>query len=81
MEIEVAYNPLDWVGAVTCYAYLQPIIKIFKVINCSVNYFAYRFILFKENKEEELRQKNQQKTNDIPMVSYGSYAGNLNEIS
>ena len=62
-------NPLDWVGAVTCYAYLQPIIKIFKVINCSVNYFAYRFLIAKEKKEEELRQKNQQKTNDIPMDS------------
>ena len=69
MEDEVVDNPLDWVGAVTCYAYLQPIIKILKVINCSVNYFAYRFLIAKEKKEEELRQKNQQKTNDIPMDS------------
>ena len=69
MEDEVVDNPLDWVGAVTCYAYLEPIIKILKVINCSVNYFAYRFLLAKEKKEEELRQKNQQKTNDIPMDS------------
>ena len=69
MEDEVVDNPLDWVGAVTCYAYLQPIIKIFKVINCSVNYFAYRFLIANEKKEEELRQKNQQKTNDIPMDS------------
>ena len=69
MENEVWNNPLDWVGAVICYAYLQPIIKILKVINCSVNYFAYRFLIAKEKKEEELRQKNQQKTNDIPMDS------------
>ena len=69
MENEAYKNPLGWVGAVTCYAYLQPIIKIFKVINCSVNYFAYRFLIAKEKKEEELRQKNQQKTNDIPMDS------------
>ena len=66
MENQVSYNPLDWVGAVTCYAYLQPIIKILKVINCSINYFAYRFLIAKEKKEEELREK---KTNDIPMVS------------
>ena len=66
MENQVSYNPLDWVGVVTFYAYLEPIIKILKVINCSVNYFAYRFLLAKE---EELRQKNQQKTNDIPMDS------------
>ena len=71
MENEVWNNPLDWVGAVICYAYLQPIIKILKVINCSVNYFAYRFLMAKEKKEEELRQKNQQKMNDIPMVSLG----------
>ena len=69
MAEKACYNPLDWVGAVTCYAYLQPIIKILKVINCSVNYFAYRFLIAKEKKEEELRQKNQQKTNDIPMDS------------
>ena len=69
MENKAYENPLSWVGAVTCYAYLQPIIKIFKVINCSVNYFAYRFLIAKEKKEEELRQKNQQKTNDIPMDS------------
>ena len=71
MEKEVVSSPLDWVVAVTCYAYLQPIIKILKVINCSVNYFAYRFLLAKEKKEEELRQKNQQKMKDIPMVSLG----------
>ena len=71
MNGEVVHNPLDWVGLAKCYAYLQPIIKILKVINCSVNYFAYRFLLAKEKKEEELRQKNQQKMNDLPMVSFG----------
>ena len=71
MDNQVTYNPLDWVGVVTCYAYLQKIIKILKAINCSVNYFAYRFLIAKEKKEEELRQKNQQKMNDIPMLSLG----------
>ena len=71
MEDKVVDNPLDWVGAVICYAYLQPIIKIFKVINCSVNYFAYRFLIAKEKKKEELRQKEQQKMNELPMVSFG----------
>ena len=53
---ETVQNPLDWAGVITFYAYLEPIIKILKVFNCSANFFAYLCLRAKEKKLQKLQQ-------------------------
>ena len=56
----ISQNPLPWVSIVRCHAYLGPIIRVLKVLNCSVNFFVYRFLLSKEKKLQQKRKTKRQ---------------------
>ena len=52
----IRQNPLPWATIIRCCVYLEPIIRFLKVLNSSVNFFAYRFLLSKEKKLQQKRK-------------------------
>ena len=52
----MSQNPGLWATVISCYVYLQPLIRILQVLNSSVNFFAYRILLGKEKKLHKKRK-------------------------
>ena len=44
-------------GMIKVMIYIAPIQDILQVINCSANFYAYRFLLFKEKKLQKKRNQ------------------------
>ena len=68
-------DPLPWSGFMKSMAYLSEIGRIFKVINCSANFFAYQCLVFKEKKLQKERKQEREMERMNPTASSRSRGG------
>ena len=52
-------NPGQWKTMYKCVAYLHPITAIFRLLNCSANFYTYKLLQYHNNKVENERRQNQ----------------------
>ena len=53
-------NQSAWSGILRFYECFSQIATVFKVINCSANFFAYQLLLFREKKMQRLRNEDRE---------------------
>ena len=60
-------NPLEWKTLYKFWAYMNPIMIICRLLNCSLNFYVYKFLRHR-NKKAEIRRR-QKRQQDREMVN------------
>ena len=60
-------NPSEWKTLYKCYAYIEPFIVICRLLNCSLNFYAYLLLRYR-NQRAKIRRR-QKREQDREMVN------------
>ena len=72
-------NPLEWKTLFKLYAYIEPVMIICRLLNCSLDFYAYVFLRYHNRRAETRRKQKRQEEREMKMVNQTqmTYESNL----
>ena len=77
-EGKIRENPLEWETLHKFLAHIQPIMIICRLLNCSLHFYAYMFLRYRNRRAENHRRQKRQKDREMKMGEL-NVAHNTNE--
>ena len=65
-------NPSEWETIMKFFAYVYPIMTICRLLNCSLNFYAYMFLQYRNKRAETHQRQKRQKDREMKMAGLNS---------
>ena len=62
---KVLENPLEWKTLFKFFAYMNSIMIICRLLNCSLNFYVYKFLRYRNKKAENRRRQKRQQDREM----------------
>ena len=67
-EKKIRANPLEWETFFKVYAFIEPIMIICRLLNCSLDFYAYVFLRYRNQRAETRRKEKRQQDREMKTV-------------